>query len=114
MILGIQMGITSGVAVYDNGRIIYAASEERFTRIKNDSSYPINALKNDVRICHITPEKIEKVVMPSRKMSPVNFLCDIGTFSIKDWLQEEYEYYGPKLLPERFNSEEKGGVFKCV
>lgn len=32
MIIGVQIGDTSGCAVYDKGKILYAASEERFTK----------------------------------------------------------------------------------
>ena len=34
MIIGVQIGDTSGCAVYDKGKILYAASEERFTKRK--------------------------------------------------------------------------------
>ena len=35
----------SAAAIVDNGEIIAAAQEERFTRIKHDSEFPINAIK---------------------------------------------------------------------
>ena len=35
----------SAAAIIDNGKIVAAAQEERFTRIKHDSSYPYNAIK---------------------------------------------------------------------
>ena len=36
----------SAVALVEDGVIIYAAQEERFTRIKHDASFPVNALKS--------------------------------------------------------------------
>ena len=36
----------SAAALIENGKIIYASQEERFTRIKHDSNFPKNALKN--------------------------------------------------------------------
>lgn len=98
MIIGVQMGLTSGCAVYDNGKIIYAASEERFTRKKNDSSYPDNAIKQAIKQCGINAERIEKVVMPSQNMTPVHFLCDVGGYAIEDYIKEQREYYEPKFL----------------
>ena len=53
------------------GGILYAASEERFTRKKNDSGYPTEAIRNAVVNCGITDEKIEKIVLASQKVSPV-------------------------------------------
>ena len=98
MIVGIQMGATSGCAVFDGGGILYAASEERFTRKKNDSGYPTEAIRNAVVNCGITDEKIEKIVLASQKVSPVQFLCDAGEYSIADWLKEQKEYWKPRLI----------------
>jgi len=36
----------SAVSIVDDGLILSANQEERFTRIKNDSSFPVNAIKN--------------------------------------------------------------------
>lgn len=109
MVIGVQMGITSGCAVYENGRIIYAASEERFTRRKNDSSYPSNAIKQAIKQCGINAERIEKVVMPSQNMTPVHFLCDVGSYGIEDYIKEQKEYYRPKLLGGGGRSTELSG-----
>lgn len=98
MIIGVQIGAESGCAVYEAGKIIYAASEERFTRKKNDSSYPVNAIHSAIRECNIKSDKIERIVLPSQKMSPMHFLCDIGGYSIRDRLREQNEYYKPKII----------------
>ena len=36
----------SAVSLIENGEIIYASQEERFSRIKHDSGFPNKALKN--------------------------------------------------------------------
>ena len=36
----------SAVCLIENGEIIYASQEERFSRIKHDSSFPMKALQN--------------------------------------------------------------------
>ena len=36
----------SSVTLLENGKILYASQEERFTRVKNDSSFPSHALRN--------------------------------------------------------------------
>lgn len=35
----------SAAAIIENGKVLYAAQEERFSRIKNDASFPENAIK---------------------------------------------------------------------
>ena len=44
-ILGISSGKGSGAAIVEKGTVISAASEERFTRVKNDSSFPYKSLE---------------------------------------------------------------------
>ena len=43
----------SAVALIENGEIIYASQEERFSRIKHDSSFPDKALKNLLETCNL-------------------------------------------------------------
>lgn len=83
------------------GGILYAASEERFTRRKNDSGYPTRTIQDAIVRCKITDEKIEKIVLASQNVSPVQFLCDAGEYSIADWLKEQKEYWLPKLLEDK-------------
>ena len=111
MIIGIQMGATSGVAVYDKGKIVYAVSEERFTRKKNDSGYPINALKRAIEVCNITSETVEKVLCASTKITPDSLVLDVGSFEIEDYLKAQNEYWKPKLLNERMIARDFFDVF---
>ena len=43
--LGINWGDSSTVSLMKNNKIISAYGEERFTRIKNDMSYPYQAIR---------------------------------------------------------------------
>ena len=52
----------SAVALIEDGEIIYASQEERFTRIKHDSSFPIEALKNLLEFCKLELVEIDHVV----------------------------------------------------
>jgi len=51
----------SAVALILNGEIIYAAQEERFSRIKHDSRFPINALNAALKTARISIEDIDVV-----------------------------------------------------
>ena len=52
----------SAVALIYNGEVIAAAQEERFTRIKNDSSFPINAIGFCLKYVNVTINQIDRIV----------------------------------------------------
>ncbi|OGO29028.1 MAG: hypothetical protein A2W33_07295 [Chloroflexi bacterium RBG_16_52_11] len=98
-IVGVQVGITSGCAVFRNGRIEFAVSEERYSKVKNDTAFPDAAIKDAIRCCTLDPDSIERVVLVSRRMSPDHFLTSREcTFGIEDYLREQRDYYRPRLL----------------
>ncbi len=52
----------SAACLIKNGDIVAAAQEERFTRIKHDSSFPANAIRYCLKEAKINPEQIENIV----------------------------------------------------
>lgn len=52
----------SAAALVCNGEIIAAAQEERFSRIKNDPNFPIEAIRYCLREANITMAEVEEVV----------------------------------------------------
>jgi len=64
-VLGISpLDKDSTVTVVDDGRIVYAAGEERFTRVKLQSGFPWQALQNAIDRTGIKPEEFDRVVYP--------------------------------------------------
>jgi carbamoyltransferase len=64
-VLGISpLDKDSTVTVMDNGRIVYAAGEERFTRVKLQSGFPWQALQDAIDRTGIKPEQFDRVVYP--------------------------------------------------
>ena len=55
----------SAAAIIVDGQIIAAAQEERFTRKKQDASFPKNAVKSCLTIANLTPDQIDYVVFYS-------------------------------------------------
>lgn len=51
----------SAAALISNGRIVAAAQEERFTRLKNDASIPVNAIKFCLERGGVGPNEIDMV-----------------------------------------------------
>ena len=52
----------SAAAIIKDGIIIAAAQEERFTRIKQDSNFPIKAIEYCLNEAGIQPEQLDGVV----------------------------------------------------
>ncbi len=52
----------SAACLIDNGEILVAVQEERFTRIKHDSRFPINSINYCLNFSKINPQEIDYVV----------------------------------------------------
>lgn len=52
----------SAAAIIENETIIAAAQEERFTRIKHDAAFPINAVEYCLQTANITLDEVDSVV----------------------------------------------------
>ena len=92
IILGINWGDTATVSLMKNNKIISAYGEERFTRIKNDMSYPYHSIKQCLK--DLGEEKIDYVALGAKTYSYESLLTHIYKFSVKEmvWLQNNYYY----------------------
>ena len=82
----------SSAALINNGEIICAFQEERFTRIKHDPSFPINSIKNCLDYASISFDDIDKVAFyenPELKF---------------ERLLKTYKDFFPKSIPFIFRS----------
>ncbi|AVS73257.1 carbamoyltransferase family protein [Paracidovorax cattleyae] len=98
LILGISPQHTSSVSVTDmEGKILFAASEERFNRIKCYNSIPLDALTHVA--CHFDVSRIEGVAIAGgHRFRKIDFLPSD---------QQERSLRNPLLLP-RFLSKKDG------
>lgn len=67
--LGFSCSHDSGVALLDGDKIVFAANEERFTRRKFESGFPINSLEAALALVD-SPKQIDQVVMDGKFQSP--------------------------------------------
>ena len=65
IILGVHCGHDSSAAIVVDGVIIADVAEERFTRIKNDTSFPINAINYCLNKAKINSKEIDVLSVPS-------------------------------------------------
>ena len=52
----------SAASLIEDGKIIFAVQEERFTRVKHDPSFPVNCIKSILENCNIQFNEIDYVV----------------------------------------------------
>ena len=65
-IIGINWEQNSTAALLIDGKIAACVSEERFTRIKNDEQYPINAINWILKSNNLKPNDLDAVVYVSK------------------------------------------------
>lgn len=97
-ILGIVWEICSGAALMKNGEVIAAASEERFSRIKNDERYPLKAIEYVLKEGGVKPEELDIVAFTGTVWNPPYIITRrYTTFSQKDRVREQKEYWHSRL-----------------
>jgi carbamoyltransferase len=89
----------SGCAVLIDNKIIFAASEERYTRIKSDSSFPKNSINEALKISGLKGNEFDQVIITGKKISLIASLINQwSTFSVEDQIREMEEYWYPNLV----------------
>ena len=62
-VLGIHFWHDAGAALVQNGKVIAAINEERITNIKHYAGYPIESIKEVLRISKIHPSEIDAIAV---------------------------------------------------
>ena len=122
----------SAACVIQDGKIVSAAQEERFTRKKHDFSFPLNAIEHCLSDCGIKSEdldfitfydkpfiKFERILETYLAFSPAgirSFLKAIPLWIkqklwIKDIIREKLEYDGIVLFTEHHESHAASAFF---
>jgi carbamoyltransferase len=111
VILGINWEQNSTVSLMIDGRIVACISEERFSRVKNDERYPVNAINWILKEFNISPEDISLVAFISKSWSPTYSLVrHYTTFDINDYILEQKNIWFPRIFKKKKISHLK--VFK--
>jgi carbamoyltransferase len=99
-ILGINWEQNSTAALMIDGEIVGCCSEERFSRVKNDERYPINAINYLLKKYKV---KIpNKVVFISKIWAPGYILTrHYTTFTIKDYIKEQNEIWFKRIFQKK-------------
>lgn len=97
-ILSIIWTACSSAALMVDGKILACISEERFSRKKNDESYPLRSIESVLAQGGIKPEELDWVVIAGEGFDPRAVLCHkYSNFSVQDRLREQLQYWHPRL-----------------
>lgn len=101
MILSVYWELSSGVALYKDGKILAAVSEERFTREKNDASFPMQSIQWILKEFNIAIDDIDKIAMVSKGLGTEYILLAKHKWSVEDYIYENNNYWKNKLLSDK-------------
>lgn len=98
-ILGINESHGASACLFKDGQIVAAVMEERFSRLKNDETYPKKSIDFCLQAAGISGHDVGIVAMASRSLNLLYSMYKRNSgFSVGDWLKEQDEYWRPRLL----------------
>ena len=98
-ILSITLEKCSGCAVLIDDKIVFSTSEERYSRIKSDSSFPKNSINDALSFTGLKGTDFDKIIICGNKLSVLAPLMnEYSTFSVDDQIRAMDEYWYPNLV----------------
>ncbi len=98
-VIGIFDGHNSSAALTINGEVVCAVQEERFTKRKNETCFPENAVAYIMKTFQLNNDTIDIVAMSTIERTDINniqYPID-AVFSIADYIDMMEDYWKPKL-----------------
>ncbi len=101
-ILSIIWDVCSTAALMIDGQIVACVSEERFSRKKNDESYPKQAIEYCLEQAGLSPQELDCVAFAGERFDPKAILHrKYSCWSVQDRLREQREYWYPTMYEHR-------------
>ena len=97
-ILSLYWGICSGASIVCDGNVVVAIHEERFSRQKNDDSYPHRSIEWCMKEVGLAGEDLDGVAVASINQDYFHQLTRPGRWTVENYLQEQYRYWKPVLI----------------
>ena len=99
IVLGIHWEQNSGAALFINGKLANALSQERCSRKKNDERYPYEAIERILKDNNVKKEQITQVAVASKQWNPEYTLNrHYSAKTVRDHIEEQYKYWKPRLV----------------
>lgn len=109
----------SASCIIEDGKIISAAQEERFTRVKHDKSFPINSINYCLEESKISIDELTSIVYYDYESWTIERVLwnaqNIGDLKDKFWNSAKSSLYKKLFLPKiiRNRTGYEGEIFKC-
>ena len=100
-ILSIYWGICSSASIFVDGIVVAATHEERYSRIKNDDSFPQNAIDYCLKEAGIKGYELDGVAIASMEQDFHLQLTRPSKWSVEDYIQEQQKYWKPMLYEHK-------------
>ena len=98
-ILAVTLEKCSGCAIFIDDAIVFSSSEERYSRIKSDSSFPLNSIKDGLNYTKLDGKDFDKVIICGNKISLIpSLINEYSSFSLDDQIKAMDEYWYPNLV----------------
>ncbi len=105
----------ASACLFKDGKLIFAAEEERYTRIKHSAGFPINALKNSLESHKITLEDIDYITVnrnPKKRVFEKIFYAIKNPLRIKNFSDRIKNFKNITSLEKKIANEFKIDVNK--
>ncbi len=98
IILALYSSFPSSACLLVNDKIVAAAQEERFTRIKNDEVFPKNSINYCLKQAQIKSSDIDAVALASFISPFDDHLVRKSQWTIEDYIKDQYLRWKPYLV----------------
>ncbi|MBI1388540.1 MAG: carbamoyl transferase [bacterium] len=100
-VLSLYWGICSGAALIQDGAVVAAVSEERFTRLKNDDAFPRQAIEWCLNYAGVEAKDLEYVAVASHHQDYFHQLTRPALWTVDNYIEEQHRYWKPRLLEKK-------------
>ena len=101
-ILSVTLEKCSGCALLIDDEIVFSTSEERYTRIKSDSSFPLQSILHALKFAKIEGKDLDQVIICGNMLSLIPSLTnEYSTFDVDEQLDLMKNYWYPTLVEKK-------------
>ena len=101
-ILSVTLEKCSGCALMIDNKIVFSTSEERYSRIKSDSSFPKQSIIHALEFAKIEGNELDQVIICGNKLSLIPSLTnEYSTLDVNEQLRLMREYWYPTLVEKK-------------
>jgi len=101
-ILSVTLEKCSGCALLIDNKIIFSTSEERYSRIKSDSSFPLQSILHALKFAKIQGSDLDQVIICGNMLSLIPSLTnEYSTLNVDEQLKLMKDYWYPILVEKK-------------